>query len=221
MQLGYKTRLVAAFVVAGVALATVWNHATATEPQGAEEASIGASLADVTKPTAIDKGNGALKSVAKKRGVAAHEQVSPELIQKWFTEVGLIFQKDDQGRFIIPFRDEASGIAFKVVLILRAKGASTWAIQSLVPIQVPLPAGSEGLLKGLLFANTWNTNQFYVKSSLVVPQGATPFYLLDSAMPVEDGISKSEFFNNFLKIVVMSSNTYAGKAAQLGASQPH
>jgi len=222
MRFGFKSRLASTFVAVGVALAIGWGQASAVEPPAADEApSLSASLGDDAKPSKVDKGNGKLPQVRKKRGAGAvHEQVNKELITKWFTEINLIHQVDGAGRFIIPFRDDASGLAFKVVLIPRAKGAgSTWALQTLVPLQIPLPGGDQGALKGVLFANTWNTNNFFVKASLVMPQGQAPFFLLDSAMPCEDGMSKSEFFQNFLRIVVMSTQSYANKAkAELGGA---
>ena len=171
------------------------------------------------RPAKVDKGNAALPVVHKKRSGGTHELPTKELLIKWFTELGVLYQVDAEGRMLLPFRNDAAGLNLNVVVIVRAKPAGNlWLIQAAIPIGVPVPPGDAGLRKALQFANAWNNENFLLKASVMTPTDGAPFFLLDSALPCEDGLSRGEFFQNFLGLLLQSSQSFIARAAAAMAS---
>lgn len=152
--------------------------------------------------------------VAKKRGEAEKfEASSKDLIVGWFKELNITHSVDDKGRIILPFRDDATALNLNLVLVPRMKqSGAMWAVQAVIPIGVPGYDGEPGLAKAIKFSNTWNAENFLVKSSAVAADGKT-FFLFEASMVCEAGISKSEFFQNFVGIQVQSSRIFIEKAA--------
>lgn len=165
------------------------------------------------KPEKVEKGNAKLPEVKKKRAGGTHAVATPDLLKQWFTELNLSFRADDQGRLILPFRDEASGLNLNLVIVPRMKADKMWAIQAVIPIQVPMSAGDAGIVRALVFSNEWNNNTILIKSSLIQPAGQGAFFLLEATLPCEDGLSRGEFFQNFLSLLVQNAQVFAQKAA--------
>lgn len=161
----------------------------------------------------MEKGNAGLPSVAKKRGAESFVAPSKDVLVGWFKELNLTHTVDDKGRIILPFRDDASNLNLNLVLVPRIKGSGAmWAVQAVIPIGVPGYDGEAGLAKAIKFSNTWNAENFLVKSSAVAADGKT-FFLFEASMVCEAGIAKTEFFQNFVGIHVQSTKLFIEKAA--------
>lgn len=165
------------------------------------------------KPEKVEKGNAKVPEAKKKRAGGTHEVATPDVLKGWFTALNLTFRADDQGRLILPFRDDASGLNLNLVIVPRMKGDKMWAIQAVIPIAVPISAGDAGIVRALVFSNEWNNNTILIKSSLIQPEGQGAFFLLEATLPCEDGLSRSEFFQNFLSLLVQNAQIFAQKAA--------
>ena len=165
------------------------------------------------RPTNVEKGNAALPVVHKKRSGGTHELPTKDLLVKWFTELGVQHQVDSEGRVLLPFRNDAAGLNLNVVVITRAKpGGNLWLIQAAIPIGVPVPKGEAALNKAMQFANAWNNENFLLKASVMTPADSAPFFLLDTALPCEDGLSRGEFFQNFLGLLLQTSQGFIQRA---------
>lgn len=163
----------------------------------------------------VKKGEGAAPTaleVKKKRGEAQTVAPSKEAIIAWFTALNLKHTADDQGRIIVPFRDDAQGVNFNIIIIPRVKasGGNVWAIQAVVPLALELPAGDAGLARALIFSNNWNNEHFLNKVSLMQP-GDKPFFLLDATLVCEGGLNQADFFNNFLVLLVQDGIRFVQK----------
>ena len=163
-------------------------------------------------PQDLKAGNAPIGEMKKKRGESATVAPSKEAIVTWFAALNIKHTVDDQGRVIVPFRDEATGINFNILLIPRVKAATgaVWAIQGVVPLALPLPAGDSGLARALIFSNNWNNDHFLNKASLMQP-GEKPFFLLDATIVCEGGLNQADFFNNFLVLLVQDGLGFAKK----------
>jgi hypothetical protein len=148
----------------------------------------------------------------KKRGETPTVAPSKEAIIQWFTALNIKHVADEQGRIIVPFRDDAQGVNFNIILIPKVKPSTSnvWAIQAVVPLQLPLPAGDSGLARALIFSNNWNNEHFLNKVSLMQP-GDAPFFLLDSTLVCEAGLNQADFFNNFLVLLIQDAVRFAQK----------
>ncbi len=163
-------------------------------------------------PQELKAGNGAISEMKKKRGEVATVAPSKDAIVAWFTALNIKHGVDDQGRIVVPFRDEATGINFNILLIPRVKPSTgnVWAIQGVVPLALPLPSGDSGLARALIFSNNWNNEHFLNKVSLMQP-GEKPFFLLDATIVCEGGLNQADFFNNFLVLLVQDGLNFAKK----------
>ncbi|MBM4342753.1 MAG: hypothetical protein FJ100_05195 [Deltaproteobacteria bacterium] len=163
-------------------------------------------------PQELKAGNAAIGEMKKKRGEVATVAPSKEAIVAWFTALNIKHGADDQGRIIVPFRDEASGVNFNILLIPRVKPSTgnVWAIQGVIPLALPLPGGDSGLARALIFSNNWNNEHFLNKVSLMQP-GEKPFFLLDATIVCEGGLNQADFFNNFLVLLVQDGLNFAKK----------
>ena len=208
-----KSRLALAALLGVTSLATVAGTAVAQKapPAAAGSPVANGAFADL-RPAKVEKGNASVPVIKKKRAGGTHEVPSRDLLIKWFTEMN-ITHSADEAKIVLPFRDDATALNLNLVLIPRMKPTgSMWAVQAAVPIGVPIPAGEPGYQKAVRFANTWNNENFLIKVSLMTPAGGQPFFLLDSALPCEDGLSKGEFFQNFVGILVQTSQLFIQKA---------
>ena len=195
-------------VVGGSALA---QRAAPAPAAGRPSSPVAAARLDL-RPTKVEKGNVGVPVIKKKRAGGTHEVPSRELMVKWFQELNLTHSADDQ-KIVLPFRDEATSLNLNLILVARTKPAGNmWAVQALVPVAVAIPAGDAGMAKAQRFCNQWNNDNFLIKASVMVPSGGTAFFVLDSALPCEDGLSKGEFFQNFLGIVVQVSQGFIQQA---------
>ncbi len=158
--------------------------------------------------------NAPVQELKKKRGDTPTVAPSRDAVVAWFTQLNIKHVADDQGRLIVPFRDEASGINFNILLLFQQKSSgNTWAVRAVIPMAVPLPGGDTGLARALIFANNWNNDHFLNKVSLMQP-GDKPFFLLDSTLVCEGGLNQADFFNNFLVLVVQDGLGFAKKGLE-------
>lgn len=209
MSLFLKSRLALAAALGCVTLAAVAGPVLA-----AGKAPTSGSFSDL-RPLKVDKGNAKVPEVKKKRGAESFVPSSKEVIVGWFKEMNITHRVDEQSRIILPFRDDASGLNLNLILIPRMKeNGNLWAVQAVVPVSVPIPAGDAGFQKAVTYANSWNNENFLVKVSAVQTSSGERFFLLDAALPCEDGISKQEFFSNFISIVVQTGQAFVQRAAQ-------
>lgn len=158
--------------------------------------------------------NAPVQEVKKKRGDTPTVAPSRDAVVAWFTQLNIKHAADDQGRVIVPFRDEASGINFNILLLFQQKSnGNTWAVRAVIPMAMPLPGGDTGLARALILANNWNNDHFLNKVSLMQP-GDKPFFLLDSTLVCEGGLNQADFFNNFLVLVVQDGLGFAKKGLE-------
>lgn len=215
MSLFLKSRLAIAAALGCVSLVAIAAPVLAAGPAAAGKSDPTAGSFSDIRPSKVDKGNAHLPEIKKKRGAENYVPSSKDVIVGWFKELNITHRVDDQNRIILPFRDDASGLNLNLVLIPRMKpNGNMWAVQAVIPVSVPIPAGDAGMQKAINFANTWNTENFLVKVAAVSTSGGERFFLLDAALPCEDGISKQEFFGNFVGIIVQTGQLFAQKAAQ-------
>lgn len=187
----------------------------AAAPEAAAPAKISGpakELMGIMPAAELKAGNAPVTEVKKKRGDSPTVAPSKEAIVAWFTALNIKHTVDEQGRIIVPFREEASGVNFNILLIPRVKPATSavWAIQGVVPLALPLPAGDSGLARALIFSNNWNNDHFLNKVSLMQP-GEKPFFLLDATLVCEGGLNQANFFNNFLVLLVQDGLAFAKK----------
>jgi len=217
----------AALLAAVPAVAAAPAKAAAKEPAKAEPAKVPAK-AEPAAPAKLTPGDKAFSGllpqkveagatpaaleVKKKRGETPTVAPSKEAIVAWFTALNIKHVADEQGRVIVPFRDDAQGVNFNIILIPRVKPSNNnvWAIQAVVPLQLALPSGDSGLARALIFSNNWNNEHFLKKVSLMQP-GEQPFFLLDSTLVCEAGLNQADFFNNFLVLLIQDAIRFAQK----------
>lgn len=163
---------------------------------------------------AVKETNGPVQEVKKKRGDTPTVAPSRDAVVAWFTALNIKHVADESGRLIVPFRDEATGINFNILLMFQQKASgATWAVRAVIPMAIPLPAGDTGLARALILANNWNNEHFLNKISLMQP-GDKPFFLLDSTLVCEGGLNQADFFNNFLVLVVQDGLGFAKKGLE-------
>ena len=163
---------------------------------------------------AAKESNGKVQEVKKKRGDTPTVAPSRDAVVAWFTQLNIKHVADESGRLIIPFRDEATGINFNILLLFQQKASgNTWAVRAVIPLAIPLPSGDTGLARALILANNWNNGHFLNKISLMQP-GDKPFFLLDSTLVCEGGLNQADFFNNFLVLVVQDGLGFAKKGLE-------
>ena len=184
---------------------------TAAAPSAMGRVSAGKDLAGIA-PVDVKVGNGPVAEIKKKRGEAPTVAPSKDAIVAWFTALNVKHTADEQGRIIVPYRDEASSINFNIIIIPQMKPSSgnVWAIRAVVPLALPLPEGDSGLARALIFANNWNNDHFLNKVGLMQPADR-PFFLLDATIVCEAGLNQADFINNFLVLLVQDSIGFAKK----------
>ena len=201
---------VAAPAAAAAAAASAAAPAAAALPkiQGGEAAWAGIAA------VAAKESNGKVQEVKKKRGDTPTVAPSRDAVVAWFTQLNIKHVADESGRLVIPFRDEATGINFNILLIFQQKASgNTWAVRAVIPLAIPLPGGDTGLARALILANNWNNEHFLNKISLMQP-GDKPFFLLDSTLVCEGGLNQADFFNNFLVLAVQDGLGFAKKGLE-------
>jgi len=203
---------------AAVALSTlVAAPALAGKPEPKAEPPAAAKVGSASKelagiaPAELKSGNGSFE-FKKKRGDAPTVAPSKDAIVAWFTALNVKHTVDENGRIIVPFRDEAAGINFNIFIMAVQKPSTgnVWAIRAVIPLMLPLPPGDSGLARALIFANNWNNEHFLNKVSMMQP-GDKPFFLLDSTLVCEGGLNQADFINNFLVLLVQDGVGFAKK----------
>ena len=207
---GKSAAAVAALCTMLAAPAFADKPAPKAEPPTAKVGGASKELAGLA-PSELKTGNAGFE-FKKKRGDAPTVAPSKDAIVAWFTALNVKHTVDENGRIIVPFRDEAAGINFNIFIMAVQKPSSgnVWAIRAVIPLMIPLPAGDSGLARALIFANNWNNEHFLNKVSMMQP-GDKPFFLLDSTLVCEGGLNQADFINNFLVLLVQDGIGFVKK----------